>query len=74
MKSARIAALADGIEVNGGVWTTRRVRRFYLAAGYDAPKLRTARRDLARLADHGLLTVHGSAGARFYTLAERRRT
>lgn len=67
MKPARLAVLAEGIHANGGLWTTLRVRRFYLAAGVDAPKLATARRDLARLARDGILTTHNLAGTRFYT-------
>ncbi|MEU0397973.1 hypothetical protein ABZ208_35510 [Streptomyces sp. NPDC006208] len=69
---ARIRALRVLVAHRGGKWTPRRVRRDYIALGIDAPKLRTARRDLAQLAREGALDLHDEdPGFHYYTRKEQ---
>ncbi|MFJ6667477.1 hypothetical protein [Streptomyces sp. NPDC091383] len=71
----RVAMLLDAAISQGGEWTTRRVQRFYRAAGIPAPRQGTARRDLHALHMQGYLALHEEdAGRRFYTVNTRKDT
>ncbi|WP_199572673.1 hypothetical protein [Streptomyces murinus] len=71
----RVAMLLDTAISQGGEWTTRRVQRFYRAAGIPAPLWATARKDLHALNMQGHLVLHeGDAGRRFYTVNTRKDT
>lgn len=64
--STRLTILRRAITTRPATrWTTRRAWRLYRAHGI--PQRGTARRDLMRLANEGLLTEHGPDDGRFYT-------
>ncbi|MFK0140655.1 hypothetical protein [Streptomyces murinus] len=69
----RVALLLNAVISQGGEWTTRRVQRFYRAAGIPAPLRATARKDLHALHMQGHLVLHEEdAGRRFYTVNTRK--
>ncbi|MEU1373041.1 hypothetical protein ABZ442_05170 [Streptomyces triculaminicus] len=64
-----MTALLAVIRRDGGQWTTRRVQDTYRALGMQAPQRSTARGDLERLENAGLLVRHDQdATFRYYTL------
>ncbi|MFE2383957.1 hypothetical protein [Streptomyces misionensis] len=68
----RVALLLDTAINEGGEWTTRRVQRFYRAAGYQVPLRATARKDLHALHMQGHLVLHDDNGRRYYTVNTRK--
>lgn len=62
----RLARLIDHLKATGGPTSTGHAHRLYRAHGI--PGRRTAREDLHAATTAGLLTAHGPANRRTYTL------